>query len=145
MKRILIQHTFILAVSIICYACAGVPLKDYQPLSADEEEIIEALKRHERAWNKNDLQGFMATFDDSAVIELGCNGPLVPAKKYANNIRRMMAEYPKVKLLNPTLNISGDEAVVKVKSTELGDESHIFMLEMLKENDKWLIAKETCI
>jgi hypothetical protein len=115
------------------YSCAGVPLTDYQPTSADEEEIIAVLKKHERAWNRNDLQGFMATFDGSALIGLGCDGPLVPAKKHGGNVKRMMAEYPKVKLVNPILDISGDEAVVKVKSTELGDESHIIMLEMLKK------------
>jgi hypothetical protein len=144
-KRIIIYNIFVFAVFLMLYSCAGVPLVNYQPVSADEEEIIEILKRHERSWNKNDLQGFMATFDDSALIQLGCDGPLVPAKKNADSIKRIMAEYPRVKLLNPILDISGDEAVVKVKSIELGDESHIFMLEMLKENDHWLITKETCI
>ncbi len=27
------------------YGCAGIPLKDYEPGSADEQEIIEVIKK----------------------------------------------------------------------------------------------------
>ena len=127
------------------YACAGVPLKDYEPRTADEEELIEVVMKLERAWNEQDLSGFMAIFHDSALIELGCGGLLVPAKESADRIKRMMAEYPRVKLINPRLEVSESEALVVVTSTELGDEFHLFKLEMQKENEQWFITKETCI
>ena len=145
MKRILIHHTFILTVFIVCYACAGVPLNDYEPQTVDEKELIGVVMKHERAWNEQDLSGFMTTFHDSALIELNCSGPLVPVKKSSDRIKRIMAEFPRVKLINPRLEIAGSEAVVLVKSTELGDEFHFFRLEMQKENGRWFITKETCI
>ena len=145
MKRFLVRNTFILAVIFMLYACAGVPLKDYQSRTADEEELIEVIMKHERAWNEQDLPGFMATFHDSALIELGCGGPLVPVNESADRIKRMMSEYPRVKLINPRLDVSKDDAVVEVTSTELGDEFHLFRIEMQKENEQWFITKETCI
>lgn len=145
MKQSIDIKVVIISIFFVFYGCAGVTLKDYQPRSADEEEIIEVLVKHERAWNEQDISGFMETFHDSALIELGCGGQLAPVNEFADRIKRMMAEYPTVKLVNPRLDISGNEVVVKVKSTELGDESHLFRLEMLRENDRWFIIKETCI
>ena len=145
MKRIIISKMFILAIFVILYACAGIPLKDYQPGSTDEEEIVEVIMKHESAWNEQDISGFMATYHNSALIEIGCTGPLVSKSESTDILQRMMNEYPTVKLINLNLNVSGNEAVVKVTSTELGDESHIFRLEMLKENEHWFITKETCI
>lgn len=145
MKKIMHCRILIFTIFVFSYACAGTPLKDYQPISADEEEIIEVIVKHERAWNEQDLSGFMATFHGSALIELGCGGPLVPINESADRIKRIMSEFPRVKLINPRLDISGSEAAVMVTSTELGEEFHLFKLEMKKENDRWLITKETCI
>lgn len=145
MKRITISKIFILAVFFSIYACAGIALKDYQPGSADEEEIIEVIMKHERAWNDQDISGFMATYHNNALIEFGCTGPLVSKIEFADKIQQMMGQYPMVKLINPQLNVSENDAVVEVTSTELGEEFHLFRLEMLKENDRWLITKETCI
>lgn len=144
MKQRIICKPFILAIFITLYACAGTPLKNYQPRSADEEEIIEVIMQHESAWNEHDISGFMATIHNSALIEYSCTGPLISKSESADKLQRMMNEYPTVILINPKLNVSGNEAVVKVTSTELGDEPHLFRLEMLKENDRWLITKETC-
>lgn len=144
MKQIIGCKVFMITLFFVLYACAGVPVKDYQPRSADEEEIIKVIMKHESAWNEQDISGFMATYHNSALIEYGCTGPLFSKSKFADIIERMMSEYPTVKLINPRSDISGNKAVVKVTSTELGDESHLFRLEMLKENEQWYISKETC-
>ena len=39
---------------------------------------------------------------------------------------------------------TNSDAVVKVTSTEMGDENHIFKIEMLKEKDQWYIIQESC-
>ena len=145
MRRFMCFNAMILAVFFALYACAGVPLNDYEPQTVDEEELIEVVMKHESAWNEQDLSGFIAAFHNSALIELDCGGPLVPIKKSSDRIKRVMAEFPRVKFINPRLDITGSEAVVIVTSTELGDEFHLFRLEMQKENGRWLITKETCI
>ncbi|MHC4310656.1 MAG: nuclear transport factor 2 family protein, partial [Planctomycetota bacterium] len=118
MKQIIHLKTFILAIFFILYSCAGIPLKDYQPRSADEEEIIKVIMKHERAWNEHDTAGFMATYHSSALIENGCTGPLLSKSELANEIKQIMEEYPTVKFINPKLDVSGNEAIVKVTSTE---------------------------
>jgi hypothetical protein len=133
-----------LVICVVLFACAGVPLNEYQPRSADEKEIIKVIIKHESTWNEQDISGFMATFHSSAIIADGCNGPLLTKSEFVGRIKQIMAEYPTVKLINPKLNVSGSEAVVKVTSTEFGDEIHLFRIEMLKENYQWLITKETC-
>lgn len=145
MKRITISKIILVAAFYTLYACAGIPLKDFEPETVDEQEIIEVVMKHESAWNKQDLSGFMATFHDSALIELRCGGPLVTVKESADSIKRIMAEYPRVKLINPRLEVLENEAVMEVTSTELGHEFHLFKLEMHKENGQWLITKEMCI
>lgn len=145
MKQMINCKIAIFAIFFVLYACVGAPLKDYQYKTTDEKEIVEVIMTHERAWNEQDIPVFMSTFHNSALIELGCGGPLVPVSESVDSIKRIMAEYPTVKLINPRLDVSGKNAVVKVTSTELGYEFHLFRLEMLKENDRWLITKETCI
>jgi hypothetical protein len=144
MKQRVDIKVFIIAIFFVFYGCAGVPLKNYQHRSTDEEEIINVIMKHERAWNEHDISGFMATYHSSALIEYGCTGPLVSKSESTDQLQRMMNKYPTVKLINPKLDVSENEAVVKVTSTELGDESHLFRLEMLKENEHWFITKETC-
>ena len=131
-------------IFVVLYACAGIPLNDYYPRSPDEEEIIEVIIKHERAWNEQDILGFMTTYHNSVRIEDGCNGPLVSKNEFSDRIEQLMNEYPTVKFFNPKLNISENSAFVTVTSTRLGNHVHLFRLEMLKENDHWLIVKETC-
>ncbi len=145
MKQLMDYKVFLIVIFFVVYGCAGIPLKDYQPGSADEQEIIEVIIKHENAWNEKDIPGFMATFHNSAMIEIGCNGPIVSKSELSDEIEEIMREYPTVKFINPRLDVSENDAVVTVTSTRLGDESHLFRLEMLKENDRWLITKETCI
>jgi hypothetical protein len=145
MKQIVIYKIYILAAFFSLYACAGMSLENYQTTSTDEEEIIGVILRHENAWNEQDISGFMATYHNNALIEFGCTGPLVSKFEFADKIEQMMGRYPTVKLTNPELNLSDNNAIVKVTSTGLGDESHFFRLEMLKENEQWFITKETCI
>ena len=129
----------------IVYGCAGMPLKDFEPGSEDEKEIIEVVMKHESAWNERDISGFMATYHPRALIEIGCSGPLVSKNELLDEIEEILREYPTVKFVNPRLDVSENNAVVTVTSLSLGNQSHIFELEMLKERNRWLITKETCI
>lgn len=79
MKPVIDCRAFILTIIFTLFACAGMPLKDYNPRSTNEEEIIEVITQHEKAWNEQNLSGFMATYHRSALIEDGCNGPLISA------------------------------------------------------------------
>ena len=101
--------------------------------------------KHENAWNAKDISEFMATFHNSAMIEIGCSGPLVSKSELTGEIEEIMREYPTVKFINPRLDVSENKAFMTVASPRLGNQSHIFELELLKENDWWLITKETCI
>jgi len=134
----------ILVICAVLYACTGMPLKQYQPRSADEEEIIKVIIKHESTWNEQDIAGFMATYHSSALIADGCRGPLLSKSELTGRVKQIMQEYPTVKFINPRFNVSGNEAVVKVTSTEFGDEIHFFRIELLNENNQWLITKETC-
>lgn len=144
MKPIIHCKKIILVICVFLYACAALPLKEYQPRSADEEEIIKVIIQHESAWNEQDIPGFMATYHSSALIQDGCSGPLISKSELSGKIKQIMEQYPTVKFINPKLDVSGNEAVVKVTSTEFGDEIHFFRIKMLKENYRWLITKETC-
>ena len=145
MKKIMDYKVFLIVIFFIVYGCAGMPLKDFEPGSEDEQEIIELVMKHERAWNERDISGFMATYHGRALIEIGCSGPLVSKSELSDEIEEILREYPTVKFINPRLEVSENNAVVTLTSLSLGNQSHIFELEMLKESDRWLITKETCI
>lgn len=143
MNKKLTFFTSVLGACIFFSGCfAG--LDRYQPKSAEDESVIKVVMAHERTWNENDASGFLETFHESAKIELGCNGVLLSKNEFATHILQLMSDYPHVKLVNPTVEVSGITAVVKVTSTEMGDENHIFEIAMLKENDQWYIIQELC-
>jgi len=143
MNKKLTFFTSILSVCIFITGCfAG--LNQYQPKSVEEEAVIKVVMGHERTWNEHDISGFLATFHENARIEQGCNGQLLSKNEFAATVSKLMSDYPTVKLVNPSVNVSGNEAVVKVTSTEMGDENHIFEIAMLKENDQWYIIQELC-
>ena len=143
MKEKLIWIVPFLSVLMFITGCA-TGLNQYKPRSVDEEAVIKVVREHERNWNEHDLPGFLATYHNSAKIEYGCEGLLLSKNEFATKISHLMADYPSVRFANPSVDVSEKEAVVKVTSTELGDEYHIFRIKMLQENDQWYIIKETC-
>ena len=143
MNKHLIYLTSILNAGILFFGCfAG--LNQYQPRSVEEEAVIKVVMEHGRTWNENDVSGFLATYHENARIEIGCDGQLLSKNDFATRISQLMSDYPTVKLVNPSVDVSQTNAVVKVTSTEMGDENHIFKIEMLKEKDQWYIIQESC-
>ena len=143
MKKKLIYLTSIISVGILLIGCfAG--LNQYQPKSVEEEAVIKVVMEHERTWNENDVSGFLATYHENARIEIGCDEQLLSKSEFETRISQLMSDYPSVKLVNPSVDVSQTNAVVKVTSTEMGDENHIFKIEMLKEKDQWYIIQESC-
>jgi len=106
--------------------------------------VDQGLIAREITWNENDVSGFLATYHENARIEIGCGGQLLSKNDFATRISQLMSDYPTVKLVNPSVDVSQTNAVVKVTSTEMGDENHIFKIEMLKEKDQWYIIQESC-
>ena len=143
MKKKLICITSFLGVFIFFIGCAA-DLNQYKPRSVNEEAVIKVVMEHERTWNEHDLSGFLATYHHSAKIEEGCDGQLLSKNEFATKIPHLMADYPNVQFVNPAIDVSEKDAVIKVTSTKMGDENHIFRIEMLQENDQWYIIKETC-
>ena len=143
MKKKLIFITSLLGVIIFFIGCAA-DLNQYKPRSVKEEAIIKVVREHERTWNEQDLSGFLATYHHSAKIEDGCDGQLLSKNEFATKISYLMSEYPHVQFVNPAIDVSKKEAVIKVTSTKMGDENHIFRIEMLQENDQWYIIQQTC-
>lgn len=143
MKNMIICLTFISGVFFFFAACS-TSLNHYEASSTDEKAVIQVVMEHERTWNENDAPGFLATFHDSARIEYMCDGQLLSKNAFAARLPQLMSDYPSVKLVNPSVDISGKNAEVKVTSTEMGNRSHIFEIAILKENDQWYIIRETC-
>ena len=143
MKAKFISLTSILGVCAIFIGCAA-GLNQYKPKSVEEEAVLKVVMVHETTWNEHNAADFLATYHDKAQIELGCQGQLLPKNEFAAKLPQLMTDYPTVKLVNPTVDVSGKKGVVKVTSTRLGDENHIFRIAMLKENDRWYIIQETC-
>jgi hypothetical protein len=134
---------YILGVLLFLTACS-TGLNQYKARSVDEEATIKVVIEHERTWNEHDATGFLAAYHEKAKIELGCDGQLLSINEFATHIPQLMSDYPTVKLVNPSVDVSEKNAVVKVTSTKMGDENHIFKIEMLNENDQWYIIQETC-
>lgn len=143
MNKKSICMTSILGLLILFIGCAS-GLNQYKPKSTEGEAVIKVVMEHEKSWNEHDASDFLATYHESAKIELGCDGQLLSKNDFATRISQLMSDYPTVKLVNPTVDVSGKEAIVKVTSTRLGDENHIFRIEMLKENERWYIIQESC-
>lgn len=143
MKKKLICQISLVSGFLFFIGCA-TGLDHYKPRSVKEAAVIQVVMEHERAWNEHDPSGFLATYHNNAKIEYGCDGLLLSKNEFAGKISHLMADYPNVRFANPAVAIADEKAVVKVTSTEIGDENHIFRIEMLRENEQWYITKETC-
>ncbi len=133
----------ILSTFIFFIGCA-TDLNQYQPKSVEEEAVIKAVMEHERTWNEHNPTRFLATYHGSAKIEYKCKGQMLSKNEFAAKISQLMTDYPTARLVNPTVAVSGKEAVIKGTTTEMGDKNHNFRIEMLKENDRWYIIQESC-
>ena len=143
MKTKSISIISILSTFIFFIGCA-TDLNQYKPKSVEEEAVIKVVMKNERTWNEHNPTRFLAIYHDRAKIEYKCKGQLLSKNEFAANISQLMTDYPTVRLVNPTVAVSGKEAVIKVTTTEMGDKNHNFRIEMLKENDQWYIIKESC-
>jgi len=133
----------LLVIIISVFGCAA-DLNQYKPKSVEEEAVIKAVMEHERTWNEHNPTRFLAAYHGSAKIEYKCKGQMLSKTEFAAKIPQLMTDYPTVRLVNPTVAVSGKEALIKVTTTEMGDRNHNFRIEMLKENDRWYIIQESC-
>jgi hypothetical protein len=108
----------ILSTFIFFMGCAA-DLNQYKPKSAEEEAVIKAVMELERTWNEHNPTGFLAAYHGSARIEYKCKGQLLSKNEFAARIAQLMTDYPTVRLVNPTVAVSGKEAVIKVTTTEM--------------------------
>ena len=139
--RLLLGMAFgILTTSIVS---AGGDLASYETKSHDEAEIIQVLMVHQDDFNNRDLDGWLSCFHENARYP-DARGGLMPVEDLPGFCSTEWARNYKFTCGPPNIKIDGDKAVVRytyhwTSNTVTGESK--MTLNLIRENDKWLIIK----
>ncbi|UCD32171.1 MAG: hypothetical protein JSV38_15680 [Desulfobacterales bacterium] len=128
---------------ILIFACATqTGLKEYQPKSNTEREIIQVVIKAEDAWEAADSDEFIAQFCSNGQFMVAVPGGRGKKEKVSmDELSAQFNSYISVmgdsEFVNPECSISSDEAKVIGRDMNYGIK---YELEMKKENGRWCIA-----
>jgi hypothetical protein len=139
----------ILGVILIFLSCATSSLKDYEPKSSDEEDLVSQLMKYEEAWNNGDVQGCADLLHDDAKMRYGAEKLIASKAEYKNLLPRLMTDYPDFEFSEPSsINISGRSAtftaILKYTDKNIGKRNNLLhWVEFYKEDNQWLMIAWT--
>lgn len=118
----------------------SVKLKNYKAKNPDEVAIIELLQDYLDGWKKEDKQKILSCFHENSQYMAHRSGKYFTKKEM---IETKVSDWTDVKwydFYDPKIKIEGDKAVVDInESLNCG----VFQatLQLLRENQKWLVLK----
>lgn len=141
MRQTLVAIAIIFSVGVLFFACAPT-LKEYQPKSPEEQEIIAFLIEFQDAWNSKDEAGVSALLHEDGKITYGRERITVSTKKYIAILPQRMKTTPTMNFKAPKIKVAGDKAVAKV-SASIQNRLINFTMHMVRENNKWYLMNWT--
>jgi ketosteroid isomerase-like protein len=119
MRKTLLAIAISYCVIALFFACAPT-LKEYQPQSAEEEQIKALLVDWQDSWNNKDQERVLAILHDNAKLMYGRERIVVTKQEYARLLPDRMKKNPTILLRAPKIKLTGDKAEIKVSSTIRG-------------------------
>jgi hypothetical protein len=146
MKRGEIFITSILFIFLLLFGCAAqTNLKDYKPKSAQEEEVLNVLTKMTEAWEKKDVEAYLAFFHDNARIRtrqaaVHERGSFISKQQYASLSNEWKGySGDALVLTDPQMTILEDKATLKITDVSEGMFSR-WTYEMVKEKGEWYVV-----
>lgn len=137
MKRFYVSGLIVFVVFFLS-GCVST-LKGYNPKNADEAQIKDLLVKWERTWNKGDVPGHLALWNDNAKIMYGKARKIATKKEYAAILPERMHANPSISLGSPTITITGNKADVDVNMS-IGSYQSPVTYHLIKEKGEWSIV-----
>jgi hypothetical protein len=152
MKMSFFTSTILLFVMLLISGCAGqTKLADYQPKSAEEQAVVDCMKKVNEAWAAEDIEKTLAHYHENAqiriVIGADRNQPLVTKQQFKTYLKEggfkkmplnIMEE---VKVREPVITITENRATI-AGTSPASNVTINHKWDLVKEKDKWLIIKE---
>lgn len=141
MRQTLIPIAISFCVAVFFFACAPT-LKEYQPKSPEEQEIMASLIHFQDAWNSKDEAGVLSFFHEDVKVMYGRERTVASKQEYAQLLPDRMKRTPTLNFKAPNINVAGDKAVVKV-SASIQNRFTDFTMHMVRQNNKWYLMNWT--
>ena len=152
MKMRFFTLTILLFAMLLIFGCAAQSkLADYQPKSAEEQAVVDCMKKANEAWAAKDIEKTLAHYHENAqiriVIGADRNQPLVSKQQFKTYLKEDGFEkmplniMEEVKVREPVITIIEDRATIAGTSPAT-NVTIIHKWDLVKEKDKWLIIKE---
>ncbi|MGD2188142.1 MAG: nuclear transport factor 2 family protein [Desulfobacterales bacterium] len=127
----------LLCLLMINVGCTS-SVKEYEPISPDEEAVAAVVQEAQETWNNGNIKGWMALWHEDAKIMYGRERSIATKAEYEKIISERMAAHPTYKFSKPKITLSGDEATVKTSMMMRGRSSFI-TFNLIKQGSQWLL------
>jgi len=114
------------------------PLSTYEPKSHQEAALKSILLEFQNGVNTRDAEKIESLIHEKASIMVGRERKILSKAGYRKILPERLADNPPISLGKPKINVSGDEAEVKIYLTR-GNFDGLVVYNMKLENSKWYI------
>lgn len=129
----------IISTFVLLNSC-DTPLNEYNPKNEDEKQISALLNTYLDARNSGDLVKLQSTFHDDGVY-IGGRGGQFTKTQIAETKPEFWVSDGEVQLLNPEINVNGNEATVMATAKYGTTFKTANIYTLVKEDKNWLIMK----
>ena len=122
--------------------CAGMTIKDYEPVSPDEAAIQETLFSFQNGWNQQKKDSLLLLLDDDFIIWEGDEKErniLLTKARFGFYIRDLWRRIRFVNMGKPDFWFDGSKATVFLPISMDGRNVRT-KFRLIKKNDKWLLT-----
>ncbi len=117
---------------------AKYTLADYEPKSPQEQAIKTVLLDFQEATNTKNHRKIENLIHERASIMIGRDRKILSKTAYVEILPKRLAENVSIALGKPKINVSGDNAEVKIYMT-IGEYKLLIVYQMQFQKNKWYI------
>ena len=135
----------LITFGILVAGCATIKLADYEPTSADEEDVLAFMVECDQAFQNKDMTKYVDCFHENASIMIFEPGGYQRVSKqefYDNYLIHGRGSFGRQILYSPKIKVEGNTAQVFCKEDGSGTNA-VFQItwDLTKENGRWYIKR----
>jgi len=137
----------LITFGILVAGCATIKLADYEPTSADEEDVLAFMVECDQAFQNKDMTKYSDCFHENASIMIFQTQPFQRVSKqefYDNYLIHGRGSFNRQILYSPKIKVEGNTA--KVFCKEYGSGAAVdFQVrwDLVKESGRWYVKRYT--
>jgi hypothetical protein len=135
----MVKHLLLAMVLATVLSCGqDTPFAEYEPKTKDELALKNVLLNFEVGVNEKDIKKVADLIHENAALAVGRDRTNLSKAKYVEILPQRLAENPPIALGSAKMNVTGDNAEVKIYMSR-GESRYLVTFHMQLANDTWFI------